>query len=217
MHGFGSARSRRYPDEKPGLQPCIISGDIQTMEWNVHGGCKSKCLTLGKLDILGGTGLCCGDCPEHYGMFSSTPDLYPWETSSLPPSFGCDNQACFQKWPNMLWRQIHPRLESLLQVSGSHLCPQFRGASLPTDDASGGAWIGPSHPPEAVAGVMSRSLSFTTLVGDAPGTRANQLVRACSRPALLWLTLLRTDLCLLWVIIKLLKTKITDAPELTTS
>ena len=44
---------------------------------------------------------------------------------------------------------------------------------------------GPSNPPEAIAGVMNRHLSFTTLVEDATGTRANRLVRACFRPALL--------------------------------
>lgn len=49
-------------------------------------------------------------------MFSSTRDLYPQETSSLPPSLSCTNQVCFQKSPNMPWGQIHPRLESLLRL-----------------------------------------------------------------------------------------------------
>lgn len=64
----------------------------------------SQALTLGADDIWGRITLCGGDCPVHCGMFSRTPGFCPLSVSSTPPP-SCDNQNCFQTFPNVSGRQ----------------------------------------------------------------------------------------------------------------
>lgn len=83
--GFGSARSQRHPDEKPDLQPCIISGNIQTTGCKVDCGSESGLLSLSSVHILGGL-VSVGGRPAHCGMFSGTLDHYTRDASTVRPS-----------------------------------------------------------------------------------------------------------------------------------
>lgn len=54
-----------------------------------------------KLGVLYWVVLCCGRCPVHCGIFSSTPGPHPSDASSIP--IGCEDKKCCQTLPNVPW------------------------------------------------------------------------------------------------------------------
>lgn len=83
-------------------------------------------LNLGTIIILDQTILCCGGCPAHCQVSSSTPGLHPPDANSTLPSR--DNQKYLQTWPNIFSEGCGgaPSWEPLISV----LCFAFGDFSI---------------------------------------------------------------------------------------